>query len=588
MAVPYTFGTATAAIPLSNLDSNFATTITLGNTAIQLGNTVTTLNNMTLANVTVSSGNVTLTNVAVTTANVTTANIGTAIITGTTTLTNLTASTALSLDASKNIASVTNTGTGNNVLSASPTLTGTVAGASLSLSSLTSGRVPYATTAGLLTDSANMTYDGNTLALRSDTTLPTLSVLSNSATPNLRLGSQANTAVYWQIGRDNVTTGDFIFSTQTAERVRFTDSGNVGIGATTATQRLHISNSAASSDAFAQFTNGTTGTAAVNGLFVGVDSSNEASVYNFYNSGLKFATNAIERMRIDSSGNVGINNSSPTATLTVGTNVSTAKVAISVGVPGADLSSSTLVTSGTNMNGIITGVAVGSTNGYGGGYWIDNGTTQAGIASTRPATANWGSDLRFYTHPANTSNVNTTTEVGRFDPSGNLLVGVTSANANGGVLQLKSGITFPATQSASTDANTLDDYEEGTWTMGIAFGGGTTGITYTVNTGRYIKIGSSVTVTGFLLLSSKGSSTGNATLTGLPYTVGAGNPSSSVAAIRLGNITFVGQYHGVGGLGTTVVDLGVDNGVTGVPASLTDTNFPNNGIVQLSYTYFVD
>ena len=77
MAVPYTFGTATAAIPLSSLDSNFATTITLGNTAIQLGNTVTTLNNMTLANATISSGNVTLTNVTVTTANVTTANITT-------------------------------------------------------------------------------------------------------------------------------------------------------------------------------------------------------------------------------------------------------------------------------------------------------------------------------------------------------------------------------------------------------------------------------------------------------------------------------------------------------------------------------
>jgi hypothetical protein len=55
MAVPYTFGSATASIPLSQLDSNFATTITLGNTAIQLGNTVTTLNNMTLANVTISS-----------------------------------------------------------------------------------------------------------------------------------------------------------------------------------------------------------------------------------------------------------------------------------------------------------------------------------------------------------------------------------------------------------------------------------------------------------------------------------------------------------------------------------------------------
>jgi hypothetical protein len=122
MSVPYTFGAATSAIPLSQLDSNFATTITLGNTAIQLGNTVTTLNNMTLANVTVSSGNVTFTNVSATLANVTTANIGTAVITGTSTLTGLTASTALALDASKNITSVTNTGTGNNVLATSPTL----------------------------------------------------------------------------------------------------------------------------------------------------------------------------------------------------------------------------------------------------------------------------------------------------------------------------------------------------------------------------------------------------------------------------------------------------------------------------------
>ena len=82
MAVPYTFGTATASIPLSQLDSNFSTAITLGNTSIQLGNTVSTLNNMTLANVTISSGNITLTNVSATTANVTTANVVTLIVTG--------------------------------------------------------------------------------------------------------------------------------------------------------------------------------------------------------------------------------------------------------------------------------------------------------------------------------------------------------------------------------------------------------------------------------------------------------------------------------------------------------------------------
>jgi hypothetical protein len=55
MPVPNTFANATTAIPLSQLDNNFATPITIGNTAVQLGNTVTTLNNMTLANVTISS-----------------------------------------------------------------------------------------------------------------------------------------------------------------------------------------------------------------------------------------------------------------------------------------------------------------------------------------------------------------------------------------------------------------------------------------------------------------------------------------------------------------------------------------------------
>jgi hypothetical protein len=55
MPVPNTFANATTSIPLSQLDNNFATPITIGNTAVQLGNTVTTLNNMTFANVTISS-----------------------------------------------------------------------------------------------------------------------------------------------------------------------------------------------------------------------------------------------------------------------------------------------------------------------------------------------------------------------------------------------------------------------------------------------------------------------------------------------------------------------------------------------------
>jgi hypothetical protein len=56
MTVPYAFANAAATIPLSQLDANFNTPITIGNTAVQLGNTITTINNLTLANVTIESG----------------------------------------------------------------------------------------------------------------------------------------------------------------------------------------------------------------------------------------------------------------------------------------------------------------------------------------------------------------------------------------------------------------------------------------------------------------------------------------------------------------------------------------------------
>ena len=55
MPVPYpNFASATTSIPLSQLDNNFATTITLGNVAIQLGNVVTSLGNVTLTNTSIS------------------------------------------------------------------------------------------------------------------------------------------------------------------------------------------------------------------------------------------------------------------------------------------------------------------------------------------------------------------------------------------------------------------------------------------------------------------------------------------------------------------------------------------------------
>jgi hypothetical protein len=62
-------------------------------------------------------------------------------------------------------------------------------------------------------------------------------------------------------------------------------------------------------------------------------------------------------------------------------------------------------------------------------------------------------------------------------------------------LQLKSGITFPATQVASSDANTLDDYEEGTWSPTPSGGANLT--SQTSVSARYTKIGRLVTVSGY-------------------------------------------------------------------------------------------
>lgn len=74
------------------------------------------------------------------------------------------------------------------------------------------------------------------------------------------------------------------------------------------------------------------------------------------------------------------------------------------------------------------------------------------------------------------------------------------------------GITFPATQSASTDANTLDDYEEGTWTPSL--GGNTT---YVTQVGRYTKVGRMVYVSAMITVNSIGTGS-TSQITGLPFT----------------------------------------------------------------------
>ena len=88
------------------------------------------------------------------------------------------------------------------------------------------------------------------------------------------------------------------------------------------------------------------------------------------------------------------------------------------------------------------------------------------------------------------------------------------------VLASGKGISFTANANAAgMNSELLDDYEEGEWTPRVSFGNGETGITYSIQTGNYTKIGRQVTVTGYLTLSNKGTSTGELRIEGLPFTV---------------------------------------------------------------------
>lgn len=95
-------------------------------------------------------------------------------------------------------------------------------------------------------------------------------------------------------------------------------------------------------------------------------------------------------------------------------------------------------------------------------------------------------------------------------------VGAATPSASG------AGITFPATASLSTNANTLDDYEEGTWTGVLGGATSESGQAYSDQACAYTKIGRLVTVSGYIRCTTPGTITGNAVIRGLPFACAAG------------------------------------------------------------------
>ena len=129
-------------------------------------------------------------------------------------------------------------------------------------------------------------------------------------------------------------------------------------------------------------------------------------------------------------------------------------------------------------------------------------------------------------------------ESARFNSSGNLQTIGTISVGNATPSTSGAGITFPATQAASADANTLDDYEEGTWTPVYSGITGSIGSTaYVIQRGRYTKVGRMVFATAEIELSNKGSWTSGIRFEGLPFT-NTGATEVCFGSVILGFVDF--------------------------------------------------
>jgi len=135
----------------------------------------------------------------------------------------------------------------------------------------------------------------------------------------------------------------------------------------------------------------------------------------------------------------------------------------------------------------------------------------------------------------NRRTVSTSTTTGAIVSGGGL--GVWSDTYIGGNLSVAGGqIKFPASQSASSDANTLDDYEEGNWTPRNS---SATALSIN-NTATYIKIGKLVFINADINQLSQD------TVYGLPFTSAAtGYPGIvTVGYNSFANQTLMGEFNG--------------------------------------------
>jgi len=324
-----------------------------------------------------------------------------------------------------------------------------------------------------------------------------------------------------------------VLNTSGSERMRITSAGNVGIGTSSPLYRLHV-NGGAAQPAYLQ----STATASVV-YFDDINTTSEpycgSTGNNFY-----IGTNSAERMRITANGEVGIGISAPLAKLDIQGNTT------------AYSSMSKIYLTDVNANAASRNWSIG------------NGGTAFGNLTLSVSAAKDGN-----------AGDNTSIPCLVLNPSGSVALRNGNVNADG------IGITFPATQSASSDANTLDDYEEGSWAPTIS-GGSTPGTTtYTTQVGSYTKIGRLVTAT-FNVGYSAATGTGTLSIGNFPFTAAAGQHVGSVMTDNL-DMPSAGSYALYLNASQTSAQIytSIDNG------SVNATQVTNeSAIIWATITYF--
>ena len=181
----------------------------------------------------------------------------------------------------------------------------------------------------------------------------------------------------------------------------------------------------------------------------------------------------------------------------------------------------------------------------------------------------------FYTDATNSRvGIGTASPAEKLDVVGNIKLSGNVIPASG------FGIDFSATSHpAGMTSELLSDYEEGTFTPDLQFGGAKSGMTGTF-TGNYTKIGRAVNVQVRIALTNKGISTGVATIEGLPFT-----SSTYPSAIIDPSNTWVLTGAAFVGLASTTLYL-LQQTSTG-RTTLSDTNLSNDSDMRLEITYIV-